>query len=217
VLLGIVLLITIQSNAQSFQISIPDVIVNENDVVLIPVSISFTNTSLGALSFDVVLDQNIVTATNCTVTAGGGAVFCNPANNNMVSAAGFATSGFANNVNFIEIEMEAIGEAGSQSILQITDVVAADLQGITIPDIAITSGSFSIDCDQNAIYSIGDDFFSFDTQKIEVYDYIHASNRVFTGAIVTYDAGNYVELLSNFEAYQGCNFEIVIDGCFGIY
>jgi len=52
---------------------------------------------------------------------------------------------------------------------------------------------------------------------LEASDTITASNTIFSGATVDYDAGVQIDLLNGFHARFGCDFDAFIDGCGGLY
>lgn len=52
---------------------------------------------------------------------------------------------------------------------------------------------------------------------LEASNNITASNTIFLGAIVDYDAGIQIDLLNGFHAQYGCDFDAFIDGCGGLF
>ena len=76
--------------------------------------------------------------------------------------------------------------------------------------------SYLVCCGENhTLTSPTNDAISGAVLQYEVNNSITASNTIFNGADVEYDAGNYIELIPGFEAQSGSTFEAYIDGCGG--
>jgi len=56
-----------------------------------------------------------------------------------------------------------------------------------------------------------------DNIDLEASDIITASNSLYLGSFVDYDAGVQIDLVDGFHARYGCDFDAFIDGCGGLY
>ncbi len=74
-------------------------------------------------------------------------------------------------------------------------------------------GQFFIksDCEASAFVTM--DYINGEVQTISVADFIQANNTISGGSIIEYKAGNYVELLPQFEVGFGSQFTIKIEDC----
>lgn len=73
---------------------------------------------------------------------------------------------------------------------------------------------FKLGCAQNKnLVSPTDDYFLNEQTEIRVGNTITASNIIGAGADITFNAGNYIELLAGFEVQQGASFTTLMNGC----
>jgi len=91
--------------------------------------------------------------------------------------------------------------------------------GLSAGDIATVNAMYpiscSIPCPNNR--NVTTNYTSGNNIDLEASNTITASNTIFSGATVDYDAGIQIDLLNGFHARYGCDFDAFIDGCGGLY
>lgn len=203
------------SYAQSASLSIGDYIVGDSDAnIIVPITYDAIGVDVVGLTFDIVYDNSVINAVNCTFPDFGA---CNTAFTDTVKFAILSFTMFPLFSDVAFIEFDIIGNPGDVSVINILPIDVIDTNFMPVQNVFIKSGSLSIICENDIFFSATEDFTSTSMEDIEAGNSITAVNAIYAGADIIYDAGNCVSLDGGFEVIQGGSFEAIIDGCGGSF
>lgn len=203
--------------SQTATLSMIDTIVDAGAQFDYNLHLEFQNTTVSAIQFGVVFDSDVLQATGCSAV--GDIALCNPISADTILFAMFVTVGsYPSGFDISTINFNTIGNPSEQTTIEIIDLLMFDVNSLQISptNINVDNGLVKINCLDNILILSGDDYDNGDVIKIEANNSIIAFNKILTGADVTYDAGQMVQLNIGFEVQLGAEFNAKIDGCFGL-
>jgi len=139
------IIIPLQANAQPIFVSLPDTIVQQNEILLIPIRVNnVTGQNIFSYQTIITFDQSVLQVVECISENSLSSIWGNPVVNSstpgQVSIGGFGTSPLSGSGSLVYLKFQVIGSEGSTSQLNFQNFIF----NAGNPSVSTTNGSIQI-------------------------------------------------------------------------